>query len=387
MFTSDELKNLHDINNKLNLNMSEKFGRSENIIFVYCPPKVGSTTLVTSIRISAAYKYTVLHIHDDVTLQVMANINNITVNQLIKYNKQIGKNIVVIDIYRSPVERKISQFFEEIAEFHFNNTEENVKKYSISRLTERFNKLFPYLGDKDYYTEKYGIPKMQSFDFEKKYLLQEIDGIKYVKLRLKDSDQWSQILENILGTEITIVNDYTTSSKSIANLYNMFNNVYRLPIKYFKIIKECNHLQYYYSKEEQQEYLNTWQKKISNTQDIPYTPEEYKFYQKLSLENQYYSKIQFDHYIDLGCLCKPCALKRSEILNNAKKREPITEKIDHVYLNNEYNKYKQGIIQQQVNVINAINMQKQSQNKNKRRTMGGTKAISSGFLNDVIHSK
>ena len=33
--------------------------KNRNIVFIYSPPKVGSTTLVSSIRLSAAHKFTV----------------------------------------------------------------------------------------------------------------------------------------------------------------------------------------------------------------------------------------------------------------------------------------------------------------------------------------
>ena len=37
----------------------------DNYIFVYTPPKVGSTTLVSSLRISLLVSFSIIHIHDD----------------------------------------------------------------------------------------------------------------------------------------------------------------------------------------------------------------------------------------------------------------------------------------------------------------------------------
>ena len=95
------------------------------IVFIYTPPKVGSTTLVTSLRISASFKLTVIHIHDETMLKVLTNINNVTINDIIKYNAYIGKKVYVIDIYRSPIEQKISEFFEDLSIVHYNNLEDN----------------------------------------------------------------------------------------------------------------------------------------------------------------------------------------------------------------------------------------------------------------------
>ena len=117
----------------------------KHIVFIYCPPKVGSTSLVSSIRLFGSEKFSVIHIHDETMLKVLANIHNITVNELIQYNHDIGKNVYVIDVYRSPIERKMSDYFENLAVYHFNNTEENISHYPIEKIIHRFNKLFPFM--------------------------------------------------------------------------------------------------------------------------------------------------------------------------------------------------------------------------------------------------
>jgi len=44
---------------------NETIKNKNTLIFIYTPPKVGSTTLVTSFRISCARRVNVLHIHDE----------------------------------------------------------------------------------------------------------------------------------------------------------------------------------------------------------------------------------------------------------------------------------------------------------------------------------
>jgi len=44
---------------------------TNNYIFVYTPPKVGSTTLVTSLRVSLGRSYNTIHIHDETMLSVL----------------------------------------------------------------------------------------------------------------------------------------------------------------------------------------------------------------------------------------------------------------------------------------------------------------------------
>jgi hypothetical protein len=308
---------------------------AQNYIFVYTPPKVGSTTLVTSLRVSLGRSYNIIHIHDDIMLNVLTGFNDITVNDVINYLANKDKQIFVIDIYRTPIERKMSEYFEKIAPYHFNNTEYNISKYSVKRISDRFNKLFPHLALGEHYFDKYNISEpIIPFDFNKKYTIQEINKIKYVKLRLCDSKIWGELLSNILRTDIVLINDYQTETKDIGQLYQTFKNEYRLPSNYFESIKECKYLNFYYSEEERERYLKEWQNKLSDN-FIPYNESEYDFYVVLYLENQYINDMQTEHYIDNGCYCNLCKDKRREIFFKAKKGEKITEKITHVELVNE----------------------------------------------------
>jgi hypothetical protein len=158
---------LVEVNKKLGLSDDLTKEKNRNIIFIFCPPKVGSTTLVTSLRLSCSHKITILHIHDEEMLAVLCNIKNITINEIINYNKALGKNITVIDIYRTPIEHKISTFFENIS-FHFNNKEEIINNYNLNAIIQRFNKIYPFLCNTDYYRQVYKLPIIHNFDFEKK---------------------------------------------------------------------------------------------------------------------------------------------------------------------------------------------------------------------------
>lgn len=310
-----------------------------NYVFIYTPPKVGSTTLVSSLRISLGNSFNVIHIHDDIMLNVLTGINNVSVNEIINYISKKDNNIYVIDVYRTPIERKMSEFFEKISPYHFNNSEENINKYSIKRICDRFNKLFPHLANGEHYFDKYNIDNPISFNFETKYTIQEINNIKYIKLRLYDSKIWGRILSTIFQREIILINDYQTTDKTIAELYKKFKSEYKIPLNYFDIIKSCKYFNFYFSQEERKQYLQDWEKRITNN-FIPYTNEEYKFYVNLYLENQYINDIQIEHYIDNGCLCIPCTEARREIFTKAKNGKTKFDKINHRDIVNKINPYK-----------------------------------------------
>jgi hypothetical protein len=312
-----------DVLNKLFAN------QSLNYVFIYTPPKVGSTTLVSSLRISLGNTFSVIHIHDDVMLNVLTGINNITVNEIINYISQKGKNVYVIDVYRTPIERKMSEFFEKISPYHFNNSEENINNYCVKRITDRFNKLFPHLANGEHYFDKFDIANPTHFDFKKKYTIQIINNIKYIKLRLHDSKIWGYILSSIFKQDVVLINDYQTTNKCIGNLYKRFKDEYKIPANYIELVKNCKYFNFYFSNEERKQYIQNWEnKKLANVV-TPYTYDEYNFYVNLYLENQYINDIQTEHYIDNGCLCVCCNKMRKDIFTRAKNGETKFDKIIH----------------------------------------------------------
>ena len=371
---SEKIQILEKVNNILFKIKS----KTNNIIFVYTPPKVGSTSLVSSIRISASSKFSVLHIHDDLMLSVLTGYKDVSVKDVIMYNKSLGKNVYVIDIYRTPIERKLSQYFEKLSCYHFNNTEDNLKNYSLDKLTNRFNKLFPHLSNKDYFKEVYNITIPEKFDFENKFLLVEENEIKYIKLRLMDSNEWSSILTKILETEFVIVNDYKTENKKIGELYNNFKNSYRIPSNFISALFECKVLNYYLSMEEVTNYINSWGIKGVDRETIPYTKDEYSFYMNLCLENKFYSDFQSDHYMDVGCMCKPCCIKRNQIFQKVKNGEDVTDKIIHY--ENMLN-YRKDIVKHIEKKV--LKMKKANQNNNNKRNSNSI----NNLLTNIITSK
>ena len=377
--SENKLQLLKKTNEKMNICEDQSIEKNKNLIFVYCPPKVGSTSLVTSFRLCAFKKYTVFHIHDEVMLKVLCGIENITINEIINYNRYLGKNVYVIDIYRSPIEHKISVFFEKIASYHFNNSEEKVNSYSLEKVVNRFNSLFPYLTRSDYYKEVYSIPFPETFDFERKFLLQEINGIKYIKLRLKDSLEWESILNKIFQTTIKIVKDYETEKKPIKDIYKQFKDFYKIPSNLFNLIENCETLKYYYSLEERREYLNNWSSRQTEA-FASFTESEYLFYSKLTFENQHIGEVQRNHYIDVGCACTGCERKRQIAIYKLSIGETIEETIDHrqanLEINNVINKIK---LEKLRNFLIEVKNNQAKINKTKPRTI-----IKNTFLNKII---
>jgi hypothetical protein len=329
-FSEEKIEKLKNANKRLMIDDDSNEERQRNLIFIYCPPKVGSTSLVSSIRLFANEKYNVIHFHSDIVLSALYNID-VSINDIINYNSYLGKKIYVFDIYRTPIEHKISIFFEKLEKFHFNASFETIEKFEICNIIKRFNNLFPYLGENDYYRNEYCINAPEVFDFEKKYSLVEDKNIKYIKLRLFDSiEYWPQILKEILNIDVRILRDYETKEKSIKGIYNKFIESYnQLPCTIETRKKRADLLEKNgFREEERTRYLSKWQDKTSNATDF-YSIDEYTFYLKVSTENQYMSEVQEDHYIDNGCTCENCFQKRKISREDFKLRNRAPTRIVH----------------------------------------------------------
>jgi hypothetical protein len=321
----EKLNKLIKTNELLNINKNQH----NKIIFVYSEPKVGSTSIVSSLRLFGIESCDIIHIHDEEMLHVLANIKNITVNEIILFNKYLGKDVYVINVYRSPIERKISTFFEKIGSQHFNASDTEVNTYPIEKVITRFNNIFPWIGNGDHFIDKYNILIPDNFDFIKKYVLVIENDIKYVSLRLKDSNEWSTILTNIFGFNIRTIKDYETANKPIKDLYKSFKQFYKIPINLLNLIQTDKQLKYYYSEHEIQSYYNEWLLKSTNSKES-YNYEQYKLYETISIENCHIDKIQGDHYFDEGCTCKACSIKRFEIIAKILNGIDVKDRIVHI---------------------------------------------------------
>lgn len=320
----EKLKVLIKANEVLNINKTSH----SILIFVYSAPKVGSTSIVSSLRIFGSDKVDVIHVHDEEMLKVLAHIQNITINELILFNKYLGKDVYVINVYRSPIERKISAFFEKIGSHHFNNEDSKINNYNIIKVINRFNNIFPYIGLGDHFIDKYNIKYPNNFDYINKYLLVRENDISYITLRLTDSNIWGNILTNIFGFKICTIKDYESSKKAIKDLYLRFKLNYKIPKNFLNDIISCKYLNYYYSKQEIDNYRNEWLLKSSEEKEC-YSLEKYKLYEEITIENCHFDYVQFDHYMDEGCVCKACTLKRAELASKISRGILVTERLIH----------------------------------------------------------
>jgi hypothetical protein len=109
----------------------------------------------------------------------------------------------------------------------------------------------------------------------------------------------------------------------------------------------CKYLNYYYSRNEIQEYIGQWTRN-STIPFTSYTENEYKMYDELTIENAHLDYVQVNHYIDEGCLCKACFIKRQQMISKLLTGQPLSERIVH-------NEAKNELLTKRVEKANRIN--------------------------------
>ena len=222
-------------------------------VFVLCSCKSGSSTIMdTCCRLN--YQCKKGH-----SLSSIENNYNINFKDICN-NKD--NEVVIIDAYRTPIERKISAFFQTL---HIRVPKWN--SMTITELIQEFNnnfliKIANHVSINQGF-EELNIPKFKSFDFNKKYITKRVNNILFVKLLFKYINEWDTHLSEIFGRDVTLSSQNFSSSKPYYNTYKEFIKQYKIPKnKLLHIIDGnniiANEFKFYNTKEEQKEYKNYW---------------------------------------------------------------------------------------------------------------------------------
>jgi hypothetical protein len=226
-------------------------------VFVFCGGKCGSTTLHETFKKN---KYNSVHIHSNVDYQLHINNNSSVFNEIDLSCKKY-KKIYIIDSYRTPIERKISSFFQNIDK-HLPNYNE----LSIEEMVNFFNNNLLYKLE-EYHSinevlKHYNIPLINKFNFDKKYIIVRQKNKIFIKLLFKNINEWDKILSEILKKEIVLHNNNLTENKKIYNLYNIFKENYKVPKKYITdILVNDTEFKIYNNVNDQEKYIESWLKK------------------------------------------------------------------------------------------------------------------------------
>jgi len=232
-------------------------------VFVLCGGKCGGTTLATTF---ARNNFSVTHLHSLTTKGMFfSEIDANNTIEVLEKSCEKYENVYIIDVYRTPIERKISSFFQNISS-HLSCYDKLCISEIISFFNDRLLSEIENYHPIDEILNQYNIPLFNNFDFEKKYNIVKKDNKIFIKLLFKDIDEWSNILSTIFNKNIVIHNNNLTKYKPIYNLYKQFNENYRVPQGYINdYIINDNAFKIYNTKEEQIKYINVWSKKLYST--------------------------------------------------------------------------------------------------------------------------
>ena len=228
-------------------------------IFIFCGGKCGGTTLANTFS-KNGFKTT--HFHDFTCKGLFeCDTNNVGNLEEVIQKSSENKKIYIIDSYRTPMERKISSFFQNIS-LHLPNYSNVPVQYIIHIFnTQCLNELETY-DSINIAMAHYEVPLFKTFDFQKRYNIVEKDNKIFIKILFKDIQKWNEILSEIFGKKIIIYSDNLTENKDVGELYALFKSQYRVPIAYLKnIATNDEQFKIYNTLEEQEEYIKYWSNK------------------------------------------------------------------------------------------------------------------------------
>ena len=197
-------------------------------IFIFCGGKCGGTTLANTFSKNG---FQTTHFHSLSCKGLFES--NIELKDLLEVLEKSSENkkIYIIDSYRTPIERKISSFFQNIS-LHLPNYSNVPVQYIIHIFnTQCLNELENY-NSISIAMEQYEVPLFKTFDFGKRYNMVEKDNKIFIKVLFKDINKWNEILSEIFGKNIIIYSDNLTENKDVGELYALFKSQYRVPIAY-----------------------------------------------------------------------------------------------------------------------------------------------------------
>ena len=219
-------------------------------VFVYCGGKCGSQTLYKTL----SQYFTTGHFHNQENFMFHYNITDYTLFDIIDYNSKIYDNIYIIDSYRTPIERKISCFFNNI-----NHYFPNITDVSTTDLINFFNKQNVYTNQEfhpiDEIMNYYNVDSFKTFDFENKYNIYKKNNIHFIKIRFNDIQNWDKILQRIFKRDINIIEDNMSINKDYINKYIEFKKQYDVPKDYLNnCLSNDLNFKIYNTNEEQKQY-------------------------------------------------------------------------------------------------------------------------------------
>lgn len=246
----------------------------ENPVLVYTMGKVGSSTIVNSLRklkVPEMQPHSLTYSRKG-SYFVLPELSRLekTIwgikSQLIKVKAQlylkskVGKKIKIISLTREPISRNISAFFEQIHHI----TDRNIEEISTSELIDLFwkfaNHQTPLIWFDQEIKELFGID-IFDFEFDKKngaVIINEGD-IQILLMTLEKLKNQEAKLASFLGIEeISLSSTNRSEKKNYNRKYNQFMNQIEIPDNYIKEMYESKYMKHFYTQDEINDFKKKW---------------------------------------------------------------------------------------------------------------------------------
>lgn len=226
-------------------------------VIVVSGGKCGSSTLKTSL-LRQGYRTIKCHNINDFYKQFTLDAN-LFYDMVCQRSQKNQKHLIIIDSYRTPIERKISSFFENLP-----NHVPDYEKKSIEELIIIFNTKYllhleEYPSFMDEIMNHFNIDLFKGFNEKKKHNIKSLNNITYIRLHFDDINIWGEILSKALNITLEMIKTNISSSKHYKDIYNEFKEKYKVPRKYLTetLIKDNNFLKNN-SKDKRNMYIKKW---------------------------------------------------------------------------------------------------------------------------------
>jgi hypothetical protein len=224
-------------------------------VFIYCGGKCGSTTLLNTFKENG---FKTLHLHGKQHFPTLCKdiVEATGISDFPSFlSYQKSEKIYIIDVYRTPIERKISSFFQNI----LTHVGENFATVPVDELINIFNRNFLH-SIEEYHPLDIELPIFtgKKWDDKREYLIKEEGNRVYIKLRFSSIDRWGQILSSIFNREISVVPMNLSENKIYAHVYKEFKKKYKVDPSYLYALELCPIFRKYMTEKEQREYLKKW---------------------------------------------------------------------------------------------------------------------------------
>jgi len=257
-------------------------------VFVYASGKTGSTSLHKSFY---EYGLSSMHTHsskyfEERVIREKLGDHFILMDYINHLAKKAKNTLLIIDIVREPISRKISSFFQSMTTYlEFpTNLPKNMAKFqgfpldkllehfsdNIGEMIELFNNDYLLKRENYYSFDEYdrdGVSiRSRNFDFSNNRMFFLHNSKRYLILRFEDINMWEGIIQSIGYPNFRLVEENLTEKKKISKLNNQFKEHYKIPkttLDYIYLNEKMHAevLAIFYTQEEQENYYNYWLEK------------------------------------------------------------------------------------------------------------------------------